>query len=408
MRPTTLLRRLLGVTQIYVKQVVMAAAGPLAVSVEPSWRRSRCGTCGQRAPRYDRQPEREWRHLSWGRVAALLRYAPWRVSCPRCGVKVERVPWAHGSSAFTSAFEELAAYLAQVMDRTAVSRVLGISWVTVGSIVERVVARRLDGARLAKLRRIGVDEFSYRKRHRYLTIVVDHDSRRVVWAGEGRSAETLGAFFKQLGPGGCARIELVTADLASSWQKALSTWVPQARVVFDRFHVERLASDAVDEVRRSEQRRLAPEDAKGLKGTRYTLLKHPSRLTPGEARRLERLRRENRALDRAYELKEYLATILGQATPEDAPALLEEWLDWAARSRLAPFVKLGRTIRKHAEGILAYLDTRMTNGPVEGINNKLRVIARRAYGFHSAGALMSMLFLCCGGIELAPPLPTLI
>ena len=131
------------------------------------------------------------------------------------------------------------------------------------------------------------------------------------------------------------------------------------------------------------------------------MLKHPARLRPGEARRLETLRRKNRALDRAYELKEYLATILGQATPDDAPALLDEWLEWAARSRLTPFVKLGRTIRKHAEGILAYLDTKMTNGPVEGINNKLRVIARRAYGFHSPGALISMLFLCCGGIELA-------
>ena len=290
MRLTTLLRRLLGVTQMYVKQVEMAADGPLTVSVEPAWRRSRCGTCGKRAPRYDRQPVREWRHLSWGRMPAWLRYAPWRVSCRRCrGVKVEQVPWASGSSVFTSGFEELAAYLAQVTDRTAVSRLLGISWVTVGSIVERIVARRLDGARFAKLRRIGVDEFSYRKRHRYLTIVVDHDERRVVWAGRGRSAETLGAFFEQLGPGGCARIELVTADLASSWQKALRAWVPHARVVFDRFHVERLAADAVDEVRRSEQRRLAsePEDAKALKGTRYALLKHPARLRPGEARRLE-------------------------------------------------------------------------------------------------------------------------
>ena len=213
MRLTTLLRRLLGVTQMYVKQVEMAADGPLTVSVEPAWRRSRCGTCGKRAPRYDRQPVREWRHLSWGRMPAWLRYAPWRVSCRRCrGVKVEQVPWASGSSVFTSGFEELAAYLAQVTDRTAVSRLLGISWVTVGSIVERIVARRLDGARFAKLRRIGVDEFSYRKRHRYLTIVVDHDERRVVWAGRGRSAETLGAFFEQLGPGGCARIELVTPD----------------------------------------------------------------------------------------------------------------------------------------------------------------------------------------------------
>ena len=108
MRLTTLLRRLLGVTQMYVKQVEMAADGPLTVSVEPSWRRARCGTCGKRAPRYDRQPVRQWRHLSWGRMPAWLRYAPWRVSCRRCrGVKVEQVPWASGSSVFTSGFEEL-------------------------------------------------------------------------------------------------------------------------------------------------------------------------------------------------------------------------------------------------------------------------------------------------------------
>jgi transposase len=133
-----------------------------------------------------------------------------------------------------------------------------------------------------------------------------------------------------------------------------------------------------------------------------------ARLKPGEKRRLETLRRQNRALDRAYQLKEYLATILEQATPDEASDLLDEWLAWAARSRLRPIVKLARTVRKHAAGILAYLDTKMTNEPVEGINNKLRVIARRAYGFHSHSALISMLFLCCGGIELAPPLPTAI
>ena len=240
-----------------------------------------------------------------------------------------------------------------------------------------------------------VDEFSYRKRHHYLTVVVDHDRRRVVWAGKGRSAETLEAFFDLLGPAGCERIELVTADLASSWQKALRARVPHARVVFDRFHVERLAADALDEVRRAEQHRLGKQ-AKQLKGMRYPLLKHPARLKPGEERRLAALRRQNRALGRAYELKECLAAILGEATPEDGQELLDEWLAWASRSRLAPFVKLAKTVRKHAAGILAYLDTKMTNGIVEGINNKLRVIARRAYGFHSHGALISMLFLCCG------------
>ena len=406
MRLTTLLRRLLGVTSLYVEQVQLWTAGRLRVSVRPSWRRSRCGTCGRRAPRYDRRPQRLWRHPPWGPTTVWLRYAPWRVSCRRCGVRVEQVSWAASGSAFTASCEEMVAYLAQTMDRTAVSRLMGISWQAVGSIVERVVARQLDPARLHGLKRIGVDEFSYRKRHHYLTVVVDHDRRRVVWAGKGRSAETLEAFFDRLGPAGCERIELVTADLASSWQKALRAKVPQARVVFDRFHVERLATEAVDDVRRAEQRGADAKTAKTLKGSRYCLLKHPKRLKRGEKRRLAAVRRANRALDRAYELKEYLATILEQATPDDAGELLDQWLDWASRSRLAPFVKLARTIRKHAVGILAYLDTKMTNGLVEGINNKLRVIARRAYGFHSHGALISMLFLCCGGIELAPPLPT--
>ena len=185
----------------------------------------------------------------------------------------------------------------------------------------------------------------------------------MVWAGKGRSAETLDGFFNLLGPSGCEGIALVTVDLAASWQKALRARVPHARVVFDRFHVERLASDAVDEVRRAEQRRVGAKATKALKGTRFCLLKHPARLKPGEKRRLETLRRQNRALDRAYRLKEYLAIILEQATPDEAPDLLDEWLAWAARSRLRPIVTLARTVRKHAAGILAYLDTKMTMGP---------------------------------------------
>ena len=149
---TTVLRRVLGVTQMHVQDGHVAADGPLGIWVRPSWR-LRCRTCGRRAARYDRRPLRQWRHLPWGRKPAWLRYAPWRVSCRQCGVRVGRVPWAAGNSAFTAPFEELAAYLAQVTERTTVSRVLGISWQAVGNIVERVVARRLDPARLAGLRR---------------------------------------------------------------------------------------------------------------------------------------------------------------------------------------------------------------------------------------------------------------
>ncbi len=236
MRITTVFRRLLGVTRMYVEEVLFTEAGELALGVRPSWRRSRCGECGRRAPRYDRKPVRHWRHLPLGRTAMHLRYEPWRVSCRRCGVRVEKVSWASHRSRFTYDFEEMSAYLAQITDRTQVSRLMGISWETVGSIIERVIARRLDPDRLSGLRRIGVDEFSYRKRHRYLTLVVDHDRRRVVWAGIGRSAKTLGRFFDLLGEEGCRRIELATIDMAGGYIKAMGERLPDAQIVFDRFH----------------------------------------------------------------------------------------------------------------------------------------------------------------------------
>ena len=406
MRVTTVLRRLLGVTGLLVDGVAFEAEG-LVVAVRPRWRRPRCGGCGRRAPGYDRRPVRRWRHLGLGVTRIWLAYAPRRVACPRCGcVRTEAVPWAEAGSRFTRDFEELVAYLAQVSDKTQVTKLMGITWRTVGAIVERVVARCLDEGRLKDLRRIGIDEFSYRKRHRYLTTVVDHDRRRVVWAGEGRSAESLGAFFEVLGPERAAALELVTIDLAGGYRKAVETWAPQAVVVYDRFHVQRLASDALDEVRRAQVRFVGgTEKGRAIKGTRFALLKRPWNLTRREEEKLHELQRTNAPLYRAYLLKESLAEALEAPGPEEAERALREWLAWASRSKLKPFVRVARTIRQHFEGILAYVCERLTNGIVEGFNTKLRMIARRAFGFHSSPPLIAMLYLCCGGIQLSPPLP---
>lgn len=408
MRWTTVLRRLLGVTQMLVESTLFRRDGTLAVSVRPTWRRSRCGGCGRKASRYDRRPVRGWRHLPWGRSSVELLYAPWRVSCRRCGIRVERVAWAPPAGRFTYAFEEMAAYLAQITDKTQVRRLLGIAWETVGSIVERVVERRLDPERLVGLRRIGIDEFSYKKRHNYLTVVVDHDRRRVVWAGEGRSAEALAPFFEQLGAEGCEAIEMVTIDLSAAYIKAVREKLPNAEIVYDRFHVQRLVSDALDEVRRELVRELAtdPDQARAVKRTRFVLLMNPWNLSRAQRRKLSEVQRSNQRLYRAYLLKETLAQALDYRQPKRAERALREWLAWASRSRLRPFVKAARTIRKHLDGILAYIRTRLTNGLVEGLNNRIRMIARRAYGFHSHQALTAMIFLNCGGIQLDPPLPT--
>lgn len=406
MRVTTLLRRLLDVRQLVVEQARLREDG-LEIDVRPSWRQARCGGCGRRAPGYDQRPPRRWRHVPWGPWAVWLRYAPRRVQCARCGIVAERVPWAASSGTrFTEALEELGAYLATVTDQTTVTRLLGISWGSVGAIVERVVARKLDPRRLEGIRWIGVDEFSYRKRHRYLTLVVDHERQRVVWAVKGRGHEALGSFFEALGPERLAKLELATIDMAGGYLKAFGERAPHVTIVFDRFHVQRLASDALDEVRRAQVRQILDRTQAGsIKGTRFALLKNPWDLTPTEKQKLSTVQRTNAPLYRGYLLKETLAAALDYRQPKRAREALEAWLSWASRSRLRPFVKAARTIRKYQEGILEYVRVRLTNGLAEGINNKIRVITRRAYGFHSPEALIAMIFLSCGGIQLQPTLP---
>ena len=405
MRIATLAKKLLGVSRIRIRNVEAEEDG-ITIEVRPSWNRPRCGSCRRRAPGYDRQPLRRWRHLAVGGTILWLRYAPRRVACGHCGVRTEAVSWAASlESRFTEAFEELVAYLARATDKTTVSELLGIAWRSVGAIVERVVERRLNAHRLDDLVFIGIDEFSYRKRHHYLTVIVDHIERRVVWVGEGRSSATLARFFDDLGPR-AAKIECITLDMSAGYLKTIRTRAAHAQVVFDRFHVQRLASDAVDAVRRQQMREIDdPAERRAIKRSRFALLKNPWNLARREGEKLRQIERHNRPLYRAYLLKEALADALDYRQPKRAQRALAEWLAWASRSRLKPFVRAARTIRKHLQGVLAYVAYRLTNGVVEGINNRLRMVARRAFGFHSPKPLIAMLFLCCGGITLYPPLP---
>jgi len=404
MRITTLFRKLLTVTQMFVEDFTLSPIG-LTLSVRPTWRVPRCGVCGKKATQYDRQNRRRWRSLGLGSLRIWLAYSPRRVDCPTCGVRVEAVPWATHKSNFTKDFEELTAYLAQCTDKTTVTKLMGISWNTVGAIVERVVERNLDPERLSKLRHIGIDEFSYRKHHNYITIVVDHDERRVVWAGPGKNAKALEGFFEELGDA-AADLEVVSIDMSRAYIKVVEERAPQASIVFDRFHLHQMVSEALDEIRREQLRDLrGTEQGRKIYKSRYALLKNPWNLTQREDEKLSELQKTNKKLYRAYLLKETLSESLDCKQPRMAERALKGWLIWATRSRLKPFVKLARTVRKHFDGILAYVKYRLTNGLVEGMNNRIRVIANRAFGFHSAEALISMIFLCCSGITLEPPLP---
>jgi transposase len=408
-RITTVFRRLLGVSSTVVRAVRFDEHGDLLIEVKPTWRKPRCGVCGKPASGYDSPPEpRRWRDLCLGSTLIWLTYHVRRVDCPSCGIRVEKVPWAAHGSRFTLALEELGAFLARVTDKTTASTMLGVTWRAIGTMVERVVDAQLDPHRLDGLRRIGVDEFSYRKKHRYITVIVDHDTGRVVWAAKGKDSDTLRQFFDELGPERTAKLETVTIDMSAAYKAALADNAPHVDVTFDRFHVQRLAHDALDEVRREIWRTMRKTDekaAKAVKGTRFTLHRREHNRTDDDHARLSDIQRTHKPLFRAYLLKESLANTLDIDDPDDADRQLGRWLSWASRSRIEPFVKVARTIREHRDGIRAYLRERLTNGIVEGINNKLRMIARRAFGFHSPQALIAMLFLCCGGIVLDPPVP---
>jgi transposase len=401
--------RLLGIQRAVVEDVQIGGEEEIVVAVRPVWReRDRCGVCRRRCPGFDQgDGRRRWRALDLGSTLAFVEADAPRVRCRHHGVVVCAVPWARHDSRFTRAFEDQAAWLAVNTSKTAVAELMRIAWRTVGAICERVCdeAQRevdlLDG-----LRRIGIDEISHRKGQRYLTVVVDHDTGRLVWAAAGRDRKTVERFLDELGETRCKQIRLVSCDMASWIAGPVADRLPDAVRCVDPFHVVMLATDALDEVRRevwNEARKNGEiAAAKDLKGARYALWKNPENLTDRQAAKLSSVQKTNARLYRAYLLKEQLRQIY-RLPAEQAIGLLDEWIAWARRCRLASFVKLAQTITKQRAGIVAAIEHGLSNARVEAINTQIRMITRRAYGFHSPGALIALAMLSLAG--LCPPLP---
>ena len=408
MRAETVARRLLSFPRLSVGKVRFEVdeMGDESLVIGVSVRgRSRCSRCGRKCRGYDHLKPRRWRHLDFGAWTVFLEATLARVDCKRCGVVVEQVSWADASSRFTVHFEEQVAWLAKRCDKTAISTLLRIAWRSVGDIIERVVARHRTPIDWTKVTAIAVDELSFRKGHHYLTLVSDLESGRILWSKEGRSAATLEAFFEEIGPEACARIRHAAIDMFEGYVQAIRRRLPNATIVFDRFHVQQLASNAVDEVRRAEWQRLrGTDEARGTKHLRWALLRNPWNVTPAEHERLATLPKQNRVLYRAYLLKESLAGIYRSLyTTPWAKRRLNEWIAWAVRSRLVPFRRVAHTLRRYFDGVLAYFETGYTTSRAEGLNNKARLATRQAYGFHSADAVRAMIELRCSGLDIRLP-----
>lgn len=414
MRNARVWQRLLGLVATVIEWIEMETdpgGELLVVAVRPGKGvRRLCGRCRRRAPWYDRGPgRRRWRHLDFGTVRVMLEADVPRVNCPEHGPTVIAVPWARHASRFTTGFEDTAAWLAARAAASTVAQLLRITWRATVGIVERVVAEAAGATdRLAGLRRIGIDEVAYRKGQRYLTVVVDHDTGRLVWAGAGRDKATVAGFFDALGADRAARLTHVSADAAEWIGQAVAERAPQAVRCMDPYHLVAWGSDALDKVRRQVWNtarggtgRRTPASVM-LKGARWALWKNPERLSEPQRQTLAIIQTTNKPLYRAYLLKEQLREIVA-VKGADGKLLLAAWLRWAGRSRLDPFVKLAKTIRRHLDAIHNMLDCGLSNALVEASNTHFRLLTRQAYGYHFADALIAMATLKRGG--LCPPLP---
>ncbi len=411
MRSTSVWQRLLGLTSTVVEEAALDEhGGALVVSVRPrKGARQRCGRCGRRAGWYDRgEGRRRWRALDVGELRCWLEADAPRVNCPEHGPTVVGVPWARHGAGHTRAFDDQVAWLATHTSKTAVVELMRIAWRTVGAIVTRVVADgRAAHDPFDGLRRIGIDEISYRRGYKYLTVVVDHDTGRLVWAAPGRERHTLEAFFDQLGEQRCQQVRLVSADGAEYIAGVVAERCPGATLCADPFHVVSWATKALDDVRRevwNELRRQGGDKAgaKALQRCRYALWKNPENLTDRQRGKLAWVAKTNHRLYRAYLLKEQLRLVF-HLPAGDAKAMLRHWLAWAARCRVPAFVGLAAKVRAHLASIHASLDHHLSNALVESTNTKIRLITRTAFGFASPDALIALALLDRGGY--CPTLP---
>lgn len=403
MRISTVFNNLLSLQGAWVRGVRFGAE-EITVTVSRRGRRHRCPKCSfSTGAGYD-QHEGRWRHVALGKWRVTIAATVSRLECPQHGVLTEAIPWAQAESRFTLDFEDLVAWLAREMNKTAVTKLVRVTWRTVGRIIERVVGRKIDKQRLDGLFVIGLDEVSYRRGHKYLTVVANHATGDPAWIAEGRSQKTVGEFFDELGPERSAKVEFVTMDMSAAYIQEVRERAPTAEIIFDPFHVVKLAGEAVHKLRRDEARaRKGTDEADVLKGSRWALLRASEKLKPEEQAKISDVARINKRVYRGYLLKEELRALYS-CGPRAAKRHLASWLAWASRSKLAPFVKLARTLRKYRNGILAAIDLGLSNGRMEGLNNKIGVLKHRAYGFHSAAALIAMIFLCCTKLHVELPI----
>jgi len=401
MRMETYIRKSLGLKSHFITQIEEGEDHLIARIEHIAGRTLRCGVCGVEVRKTSgRLREREWRDLATRDKHLRLRYRPFRVRCPVCGVRVEKVPWAPRWSRVSSALARAVALLARRMSWKEVAQYFNLAWKVVAAVVRRAVTEGLRKRPWRPLHVIGIDEVSRKKGHEYLTLVYDLERRRLIWVGKDRTEETVNEFFRWLGRRKAQAIRVVCCDMWKAYLKSIRVHLPKAEILFDRFHIVQHLNRAVDEVRRDEVRRLRGEKGIEVKNTRYILLKNPWNLSPAEKSRLSHLAKLNLGIFRGYLLKESFQKFWDYVSEGWAERHLRHWLWWASHSRLEPFKDLADQIRRHLRGILAWTKWKISNGALEGMNNKIKLVSHRAFGFRNVDNYIANIFHCCADLPI--------
>lgn len=363
-----------------------------------------CPECGAQCRLYDHQPERRWRHLDTCQYRTILHAEPPRSDCQEHGPRVVKLPWAEPGSHFTALFERLAIDWLGAASQKAVAALLALSWDEIHGIMERAVARGLARRETEPLPNLGVDEKAFRKGHKYFTLVNDLTRSRVLYVAEDRTQASLDGFWDTITAPQRDSITAVAMDMWEPYLNSVRAHLDAAdeKVVYDKFHIAQHLGEAVDRVRRRENKTLRAAGDDRLKGTRYDWLRHPAAMEPKDRREFAALRDSNLKTARAWALKEAAMALFAYVYERPARKHFRWWHGWAVRSRLTPMIEVARMLKRRLENVLTYLRHRITNAASESINSKIQWVKYTARGFRNKDNFRTAIYFHCGGLDMSP------
>jgi transposase len=365
--------------------------------------KGQCPDCGVECPLADHGPERAWRHLDTMQFETRIVARVPRTRCEKCGVKTMEVPWAGKHSRFTLMFEAFAIDVMQSC--SSVSKAAGLlrlNWRSAHQIMQRAVERGLERRQVDEVKHCGMDEKSFRKGHRYISLLIDLDSSRVLEVAEDRTEDSARKLWETLPESQRRQVKAVAMDMWKPYENAASEMVPEADVVHDKFHVAKHINEAVDQVRRAENKLLLAEGNGQLKGTKQLWLFREDNLPETKRRFFDELKEANLKTSRAWAIKENLTGFWTYFQSGSAKRYFDRWYGWAARSRLKPIIKVAKMIKRHLPNILTYFKHRITNATSEGFNSRIQSIKSAARGFHAFENYRTRILFYCGKLDMKP------